>query len=81
MSNLKDVYDGDYPKPHKGYVVIHDINFEEAQRLYRLMKDAGLDRLTYWWSYEEMKKVDIAAGFAIIMHGFPNPKRPVKVSE
>jgi len=28
-----------------------------------------------------MKKVDTAAGFAIIFHGFPNPKRPVKVSE
>ena len=80
-THLKDVYEGDYPKPHRGYVVIHDISFEEATKLYKLMKDAGLNRLTYWWPYEEMKKVDSAAGFAIIVHGFPNPKKPVMVSE
>jgi len=80
-AHLKDVYEGDYLKPHRGYVVIHDISFEEATKLYRLMKEADLDRLTYWWPYEEMKKVDSAAGFAIMFYGFSNPKKPVKVSE
>ena len=68
-------------KPHKGYVVIHDISYEEAIELYRMMRGSDLDRPTYWWSFEEMAKVDNAAGFAILTHGFPNPKRPVKVSK
>jgi len=68
-------------KPHKGYLVIHDISYEEACKLYRSLGTDLRSKNMYWWPFEEMTKVDNAAGFAILTHGFPNPKRPVKVNE
>jgi len=69
-----------FRKPHRGYLVIHDISYEEACELYKSLKDELKSREIYWWPFEEMAKVDNAAGFAILTHGFPNPKRPLKVS-
>ena len=70
-----------YTEKHRGYVVIHDISYEEAIELYRMMRGLDLDRPMYWWSSEDIAKIDSAAGFAILTHGFPKPEAPVRVSK
>jgi len=64
--------------PHKGYLIIHDISFEEACEL---VESIGLKKDAYWWPFEELQKLDNAAAFAILTHHFPPANEPVKVAD
>ena len=66
---------------HRGYLIIHDISYEEACELYKSLKQNFKLKKMYWWSFEDLAKIDEAAGYAILTHGFPKPEAPVRVSE
>jgi len=59
----------------KGYLVIDDISLEEAKELMKRLKKKGR-----WLSKEAMAKIDNAAEFAMLTHGFPKVK-PEEVCE
>lgn len=52
----------------KGYLVIDDVSLDEAMRLLEFLKKKGR-----WISVSGMRKLDSAAGFAILSHGFSRP--------
>ncbi|RLG05173.1 MAG: hypothetical protein DRN65_07240 [Thaumarchaeota archaeon] len=52
----------------KGYLVIDDISLDEAVELLKSLKKKGR-----WISLSGMRKLDSAAGFAILSHGFSGP--------
>jgi len=54
----------------KGFLVIDDISLEEAKELMNKLKKKGR-----WLSASAMSKLDAAAGFAIMTHGFPRVKK------
>jgi len=54
----------------RGYLVIDDISLEEAKELMRKLRRKGR-----WLSASGMSKLDNAAWFAIMTHGFPKVKR------
>ena len=55
----------------KGYLIVDDVSLEEAKEI---MKKLGLTGR--WISPKAMSKIDKAAAFAMLTHGFPriNPK-------
>ena len=59
----------------KGYLVIDDISLEEAKELMKRLKKQGR-----WLSKEAMAKIDYAAGFAMLTHGYSKVK-PEEVCE
>ena len=59
----------------KGYLVIDDISLNEAKELMKKLKKKGR-----WISKDAMAKIDSAAGFAMLTHGFPKVK-PEEVCE
>jgi hypothetical protein len=50
----------------KGYLVIDDVDAEEAEQIIKQLKKSGR-----WMSQEAMKKEMAAVGFAVLTHGFP----------
>jgi len=54
----------------KGYLVIDDISLEEAKDLMSKLKKKGR-----WLSASAMSKLDTAAGFAMMTHGFPKVRK------
>ena len=54
----------------KGYLVIDDISLEEAKDLMSKLKKKGR-----WLSASAMSKLDAAAGFAMMTHGFPKVRK------
>jgi len=54
----------------KGYLVIDNISLEEAKELMSKLKKKGR-----WLSASGMSKLDSAAGFAILTHGFPRVEK------
>jgi len=50
----------------KGYLVIDDISLEEAKELMSKLKKKGR-----WLSSDAVGKIDSAATFAMLTHGFP----------
>ena len=54
----------------KGYLVIDDISLEEAKDLMSKLKKEGR-----WLSASAMSKLDAAAGFAMMTHGFPKVRK------
>ena len=49
-----------------GYLIIDDISLEEAKVLMKKLNKKGR-----WFSKSGMDKIDSAAAFAILTHGFP----------
>ena len=60
---------------NKGYLVIDDVSLEEAKEIMRKLKKKGR-----WLTFDAMKKIDSAAAFAMLTHGFPKVK-PEEVFE
>ena len=60
----------------KGYLVIDDISLDEATKLLKRLRKNGR-----WVSVSGMAKLDTAAGFAILTHGFPKPKIDEEIVE
>jgi len=50
----------------RGYLVIDDVSLDEARELMKKLGKKGR-----WLSGEAMDKIDVAAGFAMLTHGFP----------
>jgi len=50
----------------KGYLIIDDISLDEAKELMKQLQKQGR-----WFSKSAMTKIDNAAAFAILTHGFP----------
>ena len=54
----------------KGYLVIDDISLEEAKKLMKELKKKGR-----WITEDAMKRLDSAAAFAMLTHGFPKVEK------
>lgn len=50
----------------KGFLVIDDISLEEAKEIMKKLRKRGR-----WLSESGMMKIDNAASFAMLTHGFP----------
>ena len=59
----------------KGYLIIDNISLKEAKELMKKLKKKGR-----WLSEEAMAKIDYAARFAMLTHGYPKVK-PEEVCE
>ena len=60
----------------KGYLVVDDVSLEEAKDIISKLKKKGR-----WISFEDMMKLDSAASFAILTHGFRKAENVVELGE
>ena len=52
-------------KNGKGHLIVHGITLEESKALTGM-----LGKKADWWPKEELAKLDEAAGFAMLTHGY-----------
>jgi len=60
----------------KGHLIIHDVTLKEAKKLMKKIKKEA-----DFWTNENVAKLDSAATFAMLTHGFAKTEPPIPINK